>query len=106
MKHAAPGTEGSAVTFAPRYENFIGGQWVAPTAGRYFENPTPITGQVFCEIARSDESDIDKALDAAHAATRWRQPQRWHARSRRSAPGGTTRRRATARAGSDGHLMV
>ena len=44
-----------------------GGEWVAPAAGRYFENPTPVTGQAFCEIARSDEADIDKALDAAHA---------------------------------------
>ncbi|GJF08360.1 aldehyde dehydrogenase [Mycolicibacterium cyprinidarum] len=66
--YARPGTDGSLMSFKPRYENFIGGQWVPPSAGRYFENPTPITGQVFCEIARSDESDIEKALDAAHAA--------------------------------------
>jgi len=66
--YARPGAEGSLMSFKPRYENFIGGQWVPPTAGRYFENPTPITGQTFCEIPRSDESDIEKALDAAHAA--------------------------------------
>ena len=66
--YARPGADGALMSFDARYDNFIGGQWVAPTAGRYFENPTPITGQVFCEIARSDESDIDKALDAAHAA--------------------------------------
>jgi len=66
--YARPGAEGSLMSFKPRYDNFIGGQWVPPTAGRYFENPTPITGQTFCEVARSDESDIEKALDAAHAA--------------------------------------
>ncbi|HEU4670685.1 MAG TPA: aldehyde dehydrogenase, partial [Dyella sp.] len=60
------------VPFKQRYDNFIGGQWVAPKAGRYFENITPITGKAFCEIARSDASDIEAALDAAHAAkTAW-----------------------------------
>ena len=66
--YARPGTDGSVMSFQARYDNFIGGEWVAPTAGRYFENRTPITGEVFCEVARSDESDIEKALDAAHAA--------------------------------------
>ncbi|PLC49134.1 aldehyde dehydrogenase [Pollutimonas subterranea] len=50
------------------YENYIGGQWVAPVSGTYFENISPITGQVFCEVARSDAADVDAALDAAHAA--------------------------------------
>ena len=54
--------------FAPRYDNYIGGKWVAPKAGRYFTNTTPITGAVIGEIARSDASDIEAALDAAHAA--------------------------------------
>jgi aldehyde dehydrogenase len=54
--------------FKPRYENFIGGKWIAPAGGRYFENVTPITGKVLCEIARSDEADVEIALDAAHAA--------------------------------------
>lgn len=66
--YARPGADGSLMSFKSRYDNFIGGQWVPPTAGRYFENPTPVTGQTFCEVARSDESDIEKALDAAHAA--------------------------------------
>jgi aldehyde dehydrogenase len=56
------------MSYESRYGNFIGGEWIAPMQGRYFENPTPITGQAFCEIPRSDEADIDKALDAAHAA--------------------------------------
>ncbi|MGO1227102.1 MAG: acetaldehyde dehydrogenase ExaC [Brachybacterium sp.] len=66
--YAHPGTEGSKVTFKPRYENYIGGQWVPPTKGEYFENPTPVTGKVFTEVARSTFEDIEKALDAAHAA--------------------------------------
>ncbi|POZ63622.1 aldehyde dehydrogenase [Chromobacterium alticapitis] len=51
-----------------RYANYIGGQWVPPVNGRYFENVTPITGKPLCEIPRSDEQDIELALDAAHAA--------------------------------------
>ncbi|TVR80895.1 MAG: aldehyde dehydrogenase family protein, partial [Rhodospirillales bacterium] len=51
-----------------RYDNFIGGEWVAPAEGRYFDNLSPITGQPLCEVARSTAADIDKALDAAHAA--------------------------------------
>ncbi|MEU0498500.1 aldehyde dehydrogenase [Mycobacterium sp. NPDC006124] len=66
--YARPGTEGSLMSFESRYDNWIGGEWVAPTAGRYFENPSPINGKTFCEVARSDESDVEKALDAAHAA--------------------------------------
>ena len=66
--YARPGTEGSLMNFQARYDNYIGGEWVAPAKGRYFENPTPVTGQTFCEVARSDETDIDRALDAAHAA--------------------------------------
>jgi aldehyde dehydrogenase len=54
--------------FKARYGNFIGGQWVEPLAGRYFENTSPVTGRVICEVARSDKDDIEKALDAAHAA--------------------------------------
>ena len=62
-------TEGKyASPFKARYDNFIGGEWVAPVNGRYFDNITPITGAVVCEVARSDAADIEKALDAAHAA--------------------------------------
>jgi len=58
--------------FKARYENFIGGGWVAPKSGRYFENLSPVTGRAVCEIARSDGDDIEAALDAAHAAkTAW-----------------------------------
>jgi len=54
--------------FKQRYDNFIGGKFVAPIKGEYFANVTPITGQPFCEIARSTAEDIELALDAAHAA--------------------------------------
>ncbi len=54
--------------FKSRYGNFINGAFVEPKSGRYFENVTPITGEVLCEIARSNEDDINLALDAAHAA--------------------------------------
>ncbi|WP_237569904.1 aldehyde dehydrogenase [Mycolicibacterium lacusdiani] len=67
-EYARPGAEGALMSFQSRYENYIGGEWVAPTKGQYFENPTPVTGQTFCEVARSDASDVEKALDAAHAA--------------------------------------
>jgi aldehyde dehydrogenase len=66
--YARPGSAGALMSYESRYQNFIGGEWVAPAQGRYFENPTPVTGQTFCEVPRSDETDIDKALDAAHAA--------------------------------------
>ncbi|MFB8762853.1 acetaldehyde dehydrogenase ExaC [Nocardiopsis alba] len=66
--YAPPGTPGSVVEYAPRYENWIGGAWVAPVEGRYFENPTPVTGRVFTEAARSGAEDVELALDAAHAA--------------------------------------
>ncbi|GHJ35974.1 aldehyde dehydrogenase [Streptomyces sp. TS71-3] len=68
MVYAQPGTEGSVVSYAPRYDNFIGGEWVAPAEGRYFENPSPVTGATFCEVARSTAPDVERALDAAHAA--------------------------------------
>ncbi|WP_454286411.1 aldehyde dehydrogenase [Rhizobium arsenicireducens] len=54
--------------FKLKYGNFIGGQWRDPVNGRYFDNITPVTGGKLCEVARSDEHDINLALDAAHAA--------------------------------------
>ena len=66
--YAQPGQPGSVVSYKSRYDNWIGGQRVAPVTGQYFENPTPVTGQTFCEIARGTAGDIELALDAAHAA--------------------------------------
>ncbi|HQR94138.1 MAG: aldehyde dehydrogenase [Bacteroidetes bacterium 24-39-8] len=55
-------------SFKPRYENFIGGQFVPPVKGEYFDNTSPIDGKVFTQAARSGKEDIELALDAAHAA--------------------------------------
>jgi len=66
--YIAPGLAGSKATFKARYDHWIGGEYVKPSSGKYFENVTPVTGKVFCEIARGNEEDINKALDAAHAA--------------------------------------
>jgi len=66
--YAAPGEIGSPVELRPRYENFIGGHWVAPVEGRYAENVTPATGKPFTEVPLSTPEDIELALDAAHAA--------------------------------------
>jgi aldehyde dehydrogenase len=63
-----PGKLSESASFRPRYGNYIGGRWVEPASGQYFENVTPVTGRVFCEIPRSNAQDIDRALDAAHAA--------------------------------------
>ncbi|AVO38238.1 aldehyde dehydrogenase family protein [Pukyongiella litopenaei] len=59
---------GVGMPFKARYGNFINGEFVEPKSGRYFENTTPITGEVVCEVARSDAKDVEAALDAAHAA--------------------------------------
>ncbi len=72
MLYAMPGTAGAKVQFKSRYDNFIGGKWVAPVRGQYFQNITPITGRPICQVARSTAEDIELALDAAHAAAdRW-----------------------------------
>ncbi len=66
--YARPGTADAIMSFQSRYDNWIGNEWVAPVKGQYFENPTPVTGQNFCDVARSTAEDIELALDAAHAA--------------------------------------
>ncbi|MFT4008732.1 MAG: aldehyde dehydrogenase family protein, partial [Nocardioidaceae bacterium] len=63
-----PGSADSGIEVKSRYDHYIGGQWVAPVKGAYFENITPVTGKPFTEIARGTAEDIDAALDAAHAA--------------------------------------
>ena len=68
MLYAYPNTENSPVQFREKYDNFIGGEWVAPIDGEYFDNPSPIDGKIICQVASSKEADIEKALDAAHAA--------------------------------------
>ncbi|AWU97121.1 aldehyde dehydrogenase [Azospirillum ramasamyi] len=68
MLHQALDTLQKQIALRPRYDNFIGGQWVAPVDGQYFTNLTPITGKALCEVARSQAADIELALDAAHKA--------------------------------------
>ncbi|MCG7568522.1 aldehyde dehydrogenase [Pseudoalteromonas sp. CNC9-20] len=68
MIYANPNTPGAVVDFKPQYENYIGGQWVSPVQGRYFDNTTPVTGEVICKIPQSCAKDIELALDAAHQA--------------------------------------
>jgi aldehyde dehydrogenase len=63
------GSLGITNPFKRRYDNFIGGQFVPPAGGAYFPNVSPIVGQPFTEVARSTAQDIEKALDAAHAAS-------------------------------------
>ncbi len=72
MIYAFPGTTGAKVQYKAKYDNFIGGKWVAPVKGGYFDVITPITGRPYTQAARSTAEDIELALDAAHAAAdRW-----------------------------------
>ncbi|WP_214807374.1 aldehyde dehydrogenase [Exiguobacterium sp. s102] len=68
MIYEIPNTQGSKVQYRDRYENFINGKWTAPVNGEYFDDITPVTGKVLCQVARSTKEDIELALDAAHAA--------------------------------------
>ena len=67
--YAAPGAPGAKIVFKPRYDNFIGGKFVPPVEGQYFDVITPITGKPYTQAARSTAADIELALDAAHGAT-------------------------------------
>ncbi|MCA9572517.1 MAG: aldehyde dehydrogenase family protein, partial [Myxococcales bacterium] len=68
MTYANPNTEGALVHFKSRYANYIGGEWVAPARGQYFDAITPVTGKAFAEAPRSTAEDVELALDAAHKA--------------------------------------
>jgi aldehyde dehydrogenase len=68
MLYASPNTPGAKVAFKPAYDNFIGGKFVPPVKGQYFDVITPITGKPYTKAARSGPEDIELALDAAHAA--------------------------------------
>ncbi|MGF6191746.1 acetaldehyde dehydrogenase ExaC [Serratia sp. 2723] len=66
--HLTPENTGFPLKLKKRYDNFIGGAWVAPVRGEYYTNLTPVTGQTLCEVASSSTQDIELALDAAHDA--------------------------------------
>lgn len=68
MRYANPNTEGAKVNFKAQYDNFIGGKWVAPVKGEYFDDISPVDGRAFAKVADSTAEDIELALDAAHAA--------------------------------------
>jgi acyl-CoA reductase-like NAD-dependent aldehyde dehydrogenase len=68
MKYVPPGLPGSIVSVEPRYENFIGGKWLAPTHGKYRVDLAPATAGPITEVAHSTPEDVELALDAAHAA--------------------------------------
>lgn len=68
MLYATPGSAGAKHQYKARYDNFIGGKWVAPVKGQYFDVITPITGKPYTQAAQSGAEDIELALDAAHAA--------------------------------------
>ena len=68
MIYAAPGAAGAKIAYKAQYNNFIGGQWVAPVKGEYFDVITPISGKAYTKAARSSAEDVELALDAAHAA--------------------------------------
>lgn len=70
--YASPGSADAKVQFKPRYDHFIGGEYVAPASGQYFENPSPVTGKVFTEVARGNAADINRAVEAA-----WRAFDSW-----------------------------
>ncbi|MDT7776491.1 MAG: aldehyde dehydrogenase [Pseudonocardiales bacterium] len=67
-QYSAPGQPGSVVSYRDRYDHFIGGEFVPPVKGQYFDNITPVTGEAFTEIARGTGEDIEAAIDAAEAA--------------------------------------
>ena len=70
MIYANPNTTGALVNFKEKYDNFIGGEWVAPVKGQYFDNKTPVTGQVFTKVARSTAEDIELALRCSTCSKR------------------------------------
>ena len=57
--YPAPGSAGSTIEVKSRYDNFIGGEWVAPVKGAYFEDISPVNGKPFTEIARGTAEDIE-----------------------------------------------
>ncbi|GEN54599.1 hypothetical protein HFA01_28610 [Halobacillus faecis] len=68
MIFANPNTKDALVNYKEQYQNFIGGEWVAPKNGQYLDVISPVSGKVFTAVPRSSSEDVEAALDAAHAA--------------------------------------
>ncbi|WP_449407071.1 acetaldehyde dehydrogenase ExaC [Microbacterium maritypicum] len=66
--YAAPGQQGSIADYRPRYGHYIGGEFVDPVKGQYFENVSPVTGKPFTEVGRGTVEDVDRAVDVAWKA--------------------------------------
>ncbi|MGQ3684744.1 MAG: aldehyde dehydrogenase family protein [Candidatus Loosdrechtia sp.] len=66
MIYKEPNTKDSLVAFKPFYNNYIGGKWIAPAGGEYFDDVSPVNGKPFTKVARSKEEDVELALDKAH----------------------------------------
>lgn len=69
-RYQPPGCDGLSLPYQPRYDHWIGGEYLRPQRGRYFENRTPVTGEVFTEVASGTAEDVERALAAAHGAAR------------------------------------
>ncbi len=69
MIYGAPGSTDAKIKYKDKYDNFIGGKFVAPVKGQYFDVITPINGKNYTKAARSGAEDIELALDAAHKAS-------------------------------------
>jgi len=67
MLYAYPGAAGAKVNYKSQYDNFIGGKWVAPVKGQYFDVITPVTGKAYTKAARSTAEDVELALASVHA---------------------------------------
>lgn len=67
-RYANPGSSDSNIEVKDTYGHWINNEWRDPIKGEYFDNPTPVTGEVFTRVGRGTAEDIDAALDAAHAA--------------------------------------
>lgn len=76
MRYSDPNQADAKVHFKSQYDNFIGGKWVPPVKGEYFDNISPVDGKAFTKVPRSSAEDIELALDAAHAAK-----QHWNSTS-------------------------
>jgi aldehyde dehydrogenase len=66
--YAAPGQRGSVADYRPRYGHYIGGEFVEPVRGQYFENISPVNGKPFTEVGRGTVEDIDRAVEVAWGA--------------------------------------
>jgi aldehyde dehydrogenase (NAD+) len=56
------------ISLRKRYGLFIGGEFVAPEKGRYFDSINPATEEKLARVAEADEADVDRAVRAARDA--------------------------------------